>query len=177
MKNFRFCPRCRSELTTRTRGGRPRLMCPNPDCGFVHWDNPVPIAAAIVERDDGVVLVRSRGAPPTWFGLVAGFIEPGEQPLESALREVREELGLEPREPSFIEVTPFPVRNQLIFTYHVRVSTDAINLCDIELDAFRIVPVEQLVPWNQGTGPALSSWLASRGLSPLAVDFGKHIQT
>jgi NADH pyrophosphatase NudC (nudix superfamily) len=100
MTDFRYCPRCRNELTTRTRGDRPRRVCPDAECGFVHWDNPVPVAAAIVERDDGVVLVRSRGAPPTWFGLVAGYIEPGERPIEAAIREVREEIGLQVQDPS-----------------------------------------------------------------------------
>jgi NAD+ diphosphatase len=176
MKDYRFCPHCRTELVTRTRGDRPRRVCPAEDCRFVHWDNPVPVAAAIVERDDGVVLVRSRSAPATWFGLVAGFIEPGEQPLEAALREVREEIGLEPREPVFIETTPFAARNQLLFTWHVRVPMDAIRLCEVELAEYRIVPPERLIPWNRGTGPALRAWLAARGFTPEPVDFGAHIE-
>jgi NADH pyrophosphatase NudC (nudix superfamily) len=176
MKAYQFCPRCRTELETRIRGDRPRQICPAPDCGFVFWDNPVPVAAAIVERDDGVVLVRSRGAPPTWFGLVAGFIEPGERPVEAAVREVREELGLAVRDPSFIGVHPFEVRNQLLFTYHVRAPADEISLCAAELEDYRVIPVAELIPWNRGTGPALADWLASRGFRPEAVDFGAHIE-
>jgi NADH pyrophosphatase NudC (nudix superfamily) len=176
MTDFRYCPCCRTELTTRTRGDRPRRVCPDAECGFVHWDNPVPVAAAIVERDDGVVLVRSRGAPPTWFGLVAGFIEPGERPIEAAIREVREEIGLPVQDPSFIGVHPFAARNQLLFTYHMRAPATAIRLCDVELAAYRIVPVAELIPWNRGTGPALSAWLQSCGYRPEPVDFGTHIE-
>jgi NADH pyrophosphatase NudC (nudix superfamily) len=175
MTDYRYCPRCRAELTTRTRGDRPRRVCPAPDCGFVFWDNPVPVAAAIVERDDGVVLVRSRGAPATWFGLVAGFIEPGERPIEAAVREVREEIGVEAQDASFVGVHPFEVRNQLLFTYHMRVPDTEIRLCDVELEAYRIVPVAELIPWNRGTGPALSAWLETRGYRPEAVDFGQHV--
>jgi NADH pyrophosphatase NudC (nudix superfamily) len=176
MQEYRFCPRCRTELVTATRGDRPRRVCPAADCGFVFWDNPAPVAAAIVERDDGIVLVRSRGAPPTWFGLVAGFIEPGETPIEAALREVREETGLEAVDPVFVGVHPFEVRNQLLFTYHMRAPEAEIRLCEVELDAYRIVPVAELVPWNRGTGLALADWLASRGFMREATVFGGHIQ-
>ena len=176
MTPYQFCPRCRTGLTTRTRGDRPRRVCPDEQCGFVHWDNPVPVAAAIVEREDGVVLVRSRGAPPTWFGLVAGFIEPGERPIDAAVREVREEIGLDARDPSFIGVHPFELRNQLLFTYHMRVPAASIQLCAVELEEYRIVPVAELIPWNRGTGPALGEWLATRGFKPEAVDFGRHIE-
>lgn len=175
MKDFRYCPHCRSELATEIRGGRPRPVCEAEGCGFVAWNNPVPVVATIVERDDGIVLVRSRGAPPTWFGLVAGFLEPGERPEDGAAREVEEETGLSGSAPELIGIDPFEVRNQILFTYHLRAPTDPIRLCTTELDAFRIVPIEQLVPWNRGTGIALSRWLASRGLFPEAVDFGRHI--
>jgi NAD+ diphosphatase len=173
--SYEFCPRCRSALATAPRGGRERRVCPAPDCGFVFWNNPIPIVASIVEREDGVVLVRSRGAPATWFGLVAGFLEPGERPLEGACREVLEEIGVEGIEPTFIDVQPFELRNQIIFTYHMRIPTTSITLCPQELDAYRIVPIDELIPWNRGTGPALSRWLATRGLHPTAVDFGSHI--
>lgn len=176
MNNYRYCPLCRAELETRVRGERPRRVCLAPDCGFVFWNNPAPVAAAIVEREDGVVLVRSRGAPPTWFGLVAGFVEPGETPAEAAVREVREETGLAVREPTFVGVHPFELRNQLLFTYHVQAPATDITLCDVELDAYRIVPVRELVPWNRGTGLALGEWLASRGQHREATEFGRHIE-
>jgi NAD+ diphosphatase len=176
MDDYRYCPRCRTPLISAERGGRPRSVCPAAGCGFVAWNNPIPIVATIVERDDGIVLVRSRNAPPTWFGLVAGFLEPGEVPVEGAAREVGEELGLTGTPPEFVSTNAFPLRNQIIFTYHMRVPMQDIRLCEIELSEYRIVPVDRVVPWNRGTGPALSTWLAARGLYPEPVDFGRHIE-
>jgi NADH pyrophosphatase NudC (nudix superfamily) len=176
MDEFRYCPRCRSELATEVRGGRPRRVCRTADCRFVHWDNPVPVVATIVEREDGIVLVRSRGSPPTWFGLVAGFLEPGERPEDGAAREVEEEIGLRGTAPELVGIDPFELRNQILFTYHMRVPTAEIRLSAEELDACRIVPLAEVVPWNRGTGPALSRWLATRGFHPAAVDFGRHIE-
>ncbi len=176
MNEFRYCPRCRSELATEVRGGRPRRVCKTPGCGFVHWDNPVPVVATIVEREDGIVLVRSRGSPPTWFGLIAGYLEPGERPEDGAAREVEEEIGLRGTAPELVGIDPFALRNQILFTYYMRVPAEEIRLSAVELDEYRIVPIERLVPWNRGTGLALSRWLAARGYHPKPVDFGRHME-
>ena len=96
--DYRYCPHCRTELGAVERGGQTRLACPQ--CSFVHWRNPVPVVAAVVERAGRVVLVHSIGRPSHWYGLVAGFLERGEHPADAVLREVAEELGLDraPRE-------------------------------------------------------------------------------
>lgn len=157
------------------RGGRERLVCSDPDCRFVHWGNPVPIVAAIVEHDEQIVLVRSIGRPPTWFGLVAGFLEQGEHPDEAVLREIDEEVGLEPLSCTFLGIYAFARLNQVIFAYHAEVPSLDVRLCEEELDDFRIVPIAELIPWSQGTGPALRDWLVSRGFDPPVVAFGEHV--
>jgi NADH pyrophosphatase NudC (nudix superfamily) len=173
--DYRYCPLCRAELATVERGGAPRLACA--DCGFVHWRNPVPVVAAVVERAGRVVLVHSVGRPPTWYGLVAGFLERGEHPEAAVLREVAEELGLEGRLDRAIGVYPFERLNQVIFAYHVVVpSHEPIVLAADELDDYKEVPLEKLKPWRQGTGPALRDWLVARGYDPPVVDFGKPLE-
>jgi mutator protein MutT len=54
-------------------------------------------ASAVVWRQDEVLLVR-RGRPPgkDYWSLPGGKIEAGETPEAAALREVREETGLQP---------------------------------------------------------------------------------
>ena len=110
-RGFRFCPRCATPLTPGEHGGRTRFGCPVPDCGFVHWDNPTPVVAAIVEHDDDhVILVRSHGWPAKLFGLVTGFLERDETPEDGVVREVREELGLASEVIGPAGVFPFFVR-------------------------------------------------------------------
>jgi len=167
---YQYCPLCRAELAPRERGGKPRLACP--ECGFVHWRNPVPVVAAIVERNNRVVLVRSHGWPQTWYGLVTGFLESREKPEDAVLREVAEELGIEARLSSFIGAYPFAPLNQIIFAYHVYGADGAIRLAADELADHKEVPIEKLRPWPQGTGPALRDWLVSRGYQPQVADFG-----
>lgn len=170
--SYRYCPRCKTALVTATRGERERLVCPDADCGFVHWDNPVPIVAAIVEHDAEVVLVRSHGWPATWYGLVAGFLEQGETPEQAILREIDEEIGVEARIVERIGIYPFARLNQLIFVYHAQYDGGEIALCETELADYKRVPAERLKPWPEGTGPAVRDWLAARGLFPDTLPFG-----
>lgn len=151
-------------------------MCPDPACGFVHWDNPVPVVAAIVEHDESIVLVRSIGRPANWYGLVAGFLEQAEHPDEAVLREIDEETGLTPRHCTFLGSYAFARLNQIIFVYHAEVPNLDIRLGEDELDDYKILPIAEVKPWSQGTGPALRDWLASRGYHPPVVDFGEHIE-
>jgi len=93
---FRFCPRCGGPLRSRQVAGRRRQACTR--CDFIHYDNPVPAVAAIVPRGDRIVLVRRAEEPRRgdWC-LPAGFLEQDETPEECAVRETREETGLDIR--------------------------------------------------------------------------------
>ena len=55
----RFCSNCATELqwivASEDSGEVQRLRCPV--CGFTHWGNPTPVLAAVVEGDDGRVLL------------------------------------------------------------------------------------------------------------------------
>jgi len=169
---FTYCPRCRARLIEAERGGRTRLVCPEDGCGFVHWNNPIPVVAAIVERDGRVILVRSHGFPETWYVLVAGFLEPDETPEHAVLREVEEELGLPGELVEYVGAYPFARLNQIIFAYHVRLAPGEIRLAEDELVDYKEVPIANLRPWPRGTGPALRDWLAARGYHPPTVELG-----
>ncbi|MBL8504242.1 MAG: NUDIX domain-containing protein, partial [Rhodocyclaceae bacterium] len=87
---MRYCPRCASPLVECGIAGRARLSCPDAACGYVFWDNPLPVLAGLVERDGLIVLARNHAWPEKMFGLVTGFMERDETPEEGVAREVQE---------------------------------------------------------------------------------------
>ncbi len=142
--------------------GKPgQLQCTADACGRITYLSPIPVVAAIVERDGHVILVRSHGWPESWYGLVTGFLEPNEHPEEAARREVAEELGLTVEGSRLIGVYPFAANNQVIIAYHMQASGE-IKLDAIELAGFKAIPVDKLKPWDFGTGAAVKDFLAQR---------------
>ena len=68
-----------------------------PHCGhrITRHRHPVPAVDIIIEyQDRGLVLIRRRRPPPGW-ALPGGFVEYGESLEAAAVREAREETGLE----------------------------------------------------------------------------------
>lgn len=163
MPQYRYCPSCSAPLVPAQHGGRERLACSDSRCHFVHWDNPVPVVAAVAERNDGVIQVRSLGWPDGWYGLITGFLEAGESPEQAVLREVEEEIGLEAQLGAFLGLYPFYRMNQLLICYHVTVADGDVVLDASELEAYREVPIAKVRPWASGTGYALRDWLGTRG--------------
>src|SRR5690242_5006397 len=119
MSEFKFCPRCAAPLIARSLQSESRLVC-SANCGFVHYDNPIPVVAAVVEHNGMIVLAHNRLWPERlklFYGLITGFLERGESPEQCALREVKEELDLDATQASLIGVYPFEQMNQVIIGY------------------------------------------------------------
>ena len=94
MFEARFCPRCGTPMASQRLGDQERPVCPS--CGFVHYVNPIVAAGCLVEEGGRVLLVR-RGVEPGLgeWGLPAGYAEVGEGPEQTAIRETREETGVQ----------------------------------------------------------------------------------
>ncbi|HEY9900665.1 MAG TPA: NUDIX hydrolase [Pantanalinema sp.] len=93
--SFRYCPHCRAELSLRAIEGRDRTFCPA--CQAVFYENSKPCAGALVSDGEGRLLLARRAIAP-FLGLwdiPGGYLEAGEHPEAGAVREVREETGLE----------------------------------------------------------------------------------
>lgn len=173
MSEFHFCPHCAAPLAERTVQGEVRSGC-SANCGFVHYDNPTPVVAAVVEHNGMIVLAHNRAWPQTFrsfYGLITGFLERGESPEECALREVKEELDLVGTAATLIGVYPFQQMNQVIIAYHVP-ANGAVKL-NHELDDFCHVRPAECKAWSGGTGLALRDWLRGKGFEPAMLEVPK----
>jgi NAD+ diphosphatase len=163
MSAFRFCPKCGEPLVLRMIADRERLLCVTHECGFVHWDNPVPVVAALIQcadREGRILLARNHAWAEGKFGLVTGFVEREESTEQAVAREVKEEVGLETDALDLIGVYPFVRKNEVIIAYHIVGRGDIV--LNEELAEFRLVAPQRLRPWEFGTGLAVRDWLAKQ---------------
>ena len=158
---MKFCPSCASPLETAFLDDRDRLLC-SARCGFVHWNNPTPVVAAIIEHEGKVLLARNVNWPAKFFALVPGFLEAGETPEEGVLREVEEEIGIKGELISFIGNYAFKEQNQLLICFHIK--TEGEVVLNEELADYKLQEKHEVRPWAMGTGPALRDWLISEGV-------------
>lgn len=166
---FTFCPQCATPLVNRQEGELPRMACPDDTCGFVHWDNPTPVVAAIVEHEGELILARNKAWAVPFFALITGFLERSDpSPAEAVMREVKEELGLDAHGAHFVGHYRFERQNQIILAYHVP-ATGQITLGE-ELAEYRRIAPAKARYWPVATGLALRDWLISQGHQPQAFE-------
>lgn len=159
MTQFRYCPVCAEVLTSVFDGERDRLGCPSGH--WTHWDNPLPVLAAVVEVEGRILLAQNAAWPAGTFALVTGFMERGETPEQGIARELKEETNLDAGQVTLIGNYEFIRKNEVILAYHV-IASGEIRLSP-ELVDFRLIAPERLRPWRAGTGYALADWMRSRG--------------
>jgi len=168
--DFRYCPRCRTELELRRSAGPDpdRPACPR--CGFVHYDNPTPTVQAWIERDDGRFLALRRGGEPfrgEW-NMPGGFVESGEGGPDAIAREVREETGLEIDIVAVIGIFPSAYGNdadaQAIFdvAYRCRLAGGELVISDECEEAAWLALDDFPVPAFAGERRALAELRATR---------------
>ena len=80
-------------MATADDHGMVRPACPS--CGYIWYRNPVPAAGVLLVEAGRVLMVKRRWEPRAgaWC-LPAGFMEAGETPEQTAVRELQEETGV-----------------------------------------------------------------------------------
>ena len=70
------------------------MKCPECGTAIPLYRNPVPTVDIIIENAGGIVLIERKNPPHGW-ALPGGFVDYGESYETAALREAKEETGLE----------------------------------------------------------------------------------
>jgi ADP-ribose pyrophosphatase YjhB (NUDIX family) len=146
---YRFCPACGGALETRSlKAGDPdRLVCGR--CGFVFYLDPKVAVGTIIETaDEGIVLVR-RAIDPG-YGLwvfPGGYVDRGEEVRAAAIREARDEGGLEIRLDRLIDVYSYAGAAPVINVY----AATAVggDLCNDDECLEARVFTRQTIPWDE----------------------------
>jgi NAD+ diphosphatase len=128
-----FCPSCGKPTKPRD-GGHVRL-CEAED--LKHFPRTDPAVMVLVTRGDRCVLARQPAWPRGFYAAIAGFVEPGESVEDAALREVKEELGLDVSGLSYLRSQPWPFPASLMLGYTAEASSDVLQVDHDELEDAR----------------------------------------
>lgn len=166
MTEFRFCPQCGGSLEPRVlkTGDPSRLVCAR--CGFVFYLDPKVAVGTIIANGDGRLVLVKRAIDPG-YGLwvfPGGYVDRGEVVTAAAIREAREECGLEVRLDGLVNLYSYPGRPLIIIVYAATAVGGELCSDDECLEA-RLFARDE-IPWNalafQSTNDALRDYLEGR---------------
>ncbi len=161
---YRFCPRCGQQLEERLlKPGDPsRLVCLV--CGFVFYLDPKIAVGTIIRTDDDHLVLVRRAIEPGYGKWVfpGGYVDRGEALTRAAIREAREECGLEVRLDGLVNVYSYPGRTAIIVVYAATALDGTLAVDDESLECAVVTPAD--IPWTDlafhSTHDALRDYLA-----------------
>jgi mutator protein MutT len=115
---YSFCPKCGGKLDSRVlKASEPsRLVCSQ--CQFVFFLDPKVAAGALFSSKGNVVLVR-RSIEPSYGKWVfpGGYVDRGETARNAAIRETKEEVNLDVRLLSLLDVYSYAKSSVIVVVY------------------------------------------------------------
>lgn len=167
--DYRFCPKCGGPL--EKRNVRPvdpeRLVCSA--CDFVFYLDPKVAVGTIIRTPDSELVLVRRAIEPG-YGLwvfPGGYVDRGEELGAAAIREAREESGLDVALEALVNVYSYAGTAPIIVVYSATVLGGTLCADDECLDARLFRPDE--IPWDalafRSTGEALRDYLRGVRLS------------
>ena len=141
-KNHRFCGHCGTQ--TFMKKTEYALECPS--CRLVAYPRISPAVMVLIERGDELMLARSPHFRPGVFSALAGFVEAGETLEQCAVREVREEVGLEITNLRYYTSQSWPFPNSLMVAFFADYAGGDITPDPSEIEAAGWFSRESLPP-------------------------------
>ena len=149
---YRFCPVCGSTLELRVlKVSEPkRLVCTDAACGFIFYLDPKIAVGTIIRVNDGRQIVLVRRAIEPGYGLwvfPGGYVDRGEEITLAAIREAREEAGLDVRLDRLVNIYSYAGRAPVIVVYaatkiggELAVDEEGLEAREFDLEA---------IPWDE----------------------------
>jgi NAD+ diphosphatase len=126
----KFCGRCGGLTDLRTAGYS--ASCAG--CGLVVYPQTHPAVIMCVSDGEKILLGRQAIWPERRWSLLAGFIEPGESPEQTVVREVWEESGVKVERVRYVASQPWPMPMALMLGFEAYAPEQPIAISE-ELQA------------------------------------------
>lgn len=160
-KNSRFCASCGHQtMQLKKEWGK---ECP--ECNILRYPPISPCIIVLVRRNNELLLVRKPEWPDGRFGLVAGFVEFGENLEQTVVRELFEETGISVTNIYYQGSQSWPFPGQLMVGFSADYVEGEIQLQRDELaegNWFSMTDLPQLPPRR-----SIARWLIDSALNDL----------
>lgn len=169
----KFCCRCGGPMGKAVPPGdnRERHVCGK--CGFVHYLDPKVACGTIAEQDGKFALILRNVDPRKgYWSFPCGFMEIDETTEQAALRETKEETGLDVRLNlllgTYSYADSFFGGSIVVVVYHATVTGGTLQ-ADDDVSEVRLITPEE-IPWEhlafKSSVAAIRDWLRYKGIDP-----------
>ncbi len=159
-RHDRFCARCAAPLRA-AQGSRARVCT---TCEQEYYPRVSPCAIVLIHDHDRLLMTRQPRFPEGMYGLVAGFVEPGETLEECAAREAREECGVSIDEITYAGSQPWPFPQQVMVGFTARYAGGELSVDHAELEDarwFSRAELPRLPPRLSIARRLIDAWIAA----------------
>ncbi|AKG36763.1 NAD(+) diphosphatase [Paenibacillus durus] len=140
-----YCGRCGTQ-TMLSEIERSR-KCPN--CGLVNYPRLAPAVITAILKDNQILLAHARHFQNNMYGLIAGFVEPGETLEDCVKREIMEEVGIKVNNIRYFGSQQWPFPHSLMVGFLADYESG-----EITVDGEEIVHADWFEPGNLPVIPA-----------------------
>lgn len=109
----RYCGSCGGPMAAKD--DERALCCPG--CGMVKYPRISPVVIVGITRGEDLLLAKNATGEYRDYGLIAGFVEPGETLEAAAAREVMEEVGLKVTNLRYYKSQPWAFSQSLLMGF------------------------------------------------------------
>ncbi len=128
-QTHQYCGRC--GVQTEIIQGENAKICP--ECGLINYTRISPAIITAVLKNDKILMAHGRNFPVNRYGLIAGFVEPGETIEECVEREVMEEVGIKIKNIKYFGSQPWPFPHSLMIGFISEYESGEIKVDENEI--------------------------------------------
>lgn len=129
-KTHQFCGRC-GHKTSHKSASFERIC---DACGLSLYPRISPSVIVMIKNNDQILMARGYHFPPGAYGLIAGFVEAGENLEEAVHREVAEEVGIKIKNLQYFDSQAWPFPDSLMVGFTAEYASGELTIDHNEIE-------------------------------------------